>query len=68
MRECNEFPVSIVVGIGYPFDGPVNEMMDMVCGWRTRDFTPVASAKAEHEVLQDSPALQAVTSGGADAF
>jgi predicted alpha/beta superfamily hydrolase len=68
MRVCNEFPVTIVIGIGYPFDGPVNEMIDMVSGWRMRDFTPVVNPKAEHAVLQASPTLQAVTSGGADAF
>jgi len=68
MRECNEFPVTIVVGIGYPFDGPANEMIDTVSGWRTRDFTSAVSIKAENEVLQDSPTLQTVTSGGAGAF
>ncbi len=68
MCVCNEFPATIVVGIGYPFDGPVNEMIDMVAGWRTRDFTPAVSPKAEHAVLQDSPTLQAVASGGAGAF
>ncbi len=68
MRKCNEFPVTMVVGIGYPFDGPANEMIDMVVGWRMRDFTPVVSPKAEQEILQGSPTLQAVTSGGADAF
>lgn len=68
MRECGEFPISIVVGIGYPFSGPANEMIDAVSGWRTRDFTPVASPKAEQEVLQGSPTLQTVASGGADAF
>lgn len=68
MHECNEFPVTIVIGIGYPFDGPANEMYDTVSGWRTRDFTPVASSKAERSVLQYSPTLQTDTSGGADAF
>lgn len=68
MRECNEFPVTIVVGIGYPFDGPINEMIDTVSGWRTRDFTPVVSQKAEQEVLNSSPTLKVATSGGADGF
>ncbi len=27
MCVCNEFPATIVVGIGYPFDGPVNELL-----------------------------------------
>ncbi len=68
MRECNEFPISIVVGIGYPFDGPANEMIDTVVGWRTRDFTPEVSPEKEQEVLDSSPTLKTVTSGGADNF
>ena len=68
MRVCNEFPSSIVVGIGYPFDGPVNEMIDTVVGWRTRDFTPVVSREKEQEVLDSTPTLKTVTSGGADKF
>jgi polyphosphate kinase 2 len=55
MRECNEFPVTMIVGIGYPFAGPVNEMIDMVSGWRTRDFTPVVSPRVFRVVALPAP-------------
>lgn len=68
MAQCFEFPDTVIVGIGYPWQEPAHVAYDLVSGLRTRDLTPVPSKFAEAEVLKYSPELTHVESGGAGEF
>lgn len=68
MVQCFEFPDTVIVGIGYPWNEPAHVAYDIVSGWRTRDFTPVKSVDAEAETLKFSPTLNHVEGGGAGKF
>jgi predicted alpha/beta superfamily hydrolase len=68
MAVCYEIPDTLVVGIGYPWREPAADAYDTISGLRCRDYTPVASKRAEREVLDSSPALQHCESGGAEYF
>ena len=41
MPVCGEIPETIVVGIGYPVDEPLEAAFKRISGLRVRDFTPV---------------------------
>lgn len=43
MSLCGKFPETIVVGIGYPLDDPLDEAMTQWESLRTRDLTPIAA-------------------------
>ena len=60
MPLCGQFPETIVVGIGYPVDEPLDEAMQQWEHLRTRDLTPVAQAPTE--------ASQSYQTGGAAKF
>lgn len=60
MPLCGQFPETIVVGIGYPVDEPLDEALTQWENLRARDLLPVAEGSAE--------ASQSDQTGGAAEF
>jgi hypothetical protein len=67
MPLCERFPETIVVGIGYPVDEPLEDAFLQIAALRSRDFTPVVDKQAEKE---DANVLKGygVGTGGAQKF
>ena len=60
MPLCGQFPETIVVGIGYPVDEPLDEALTQWGNLRARDLLPVVEGSAE--------ASQSDPTGGAAEF
>ena len=67
MARLPRFPETIVVGIGYPLDAPLEEIWKKGSALRARDLTPISDSGAEkrlEEYLKAGP----VPTGGAKQF
>src|SRR5438093_9798024 len=65
MHLCETFPETIVVGIGYPVDEPLEKAFQHTLILRTRDLTPIMDSKAEKSEAERG---RKVTTGGAEHF
>jgi predicted alpha/beta superfamily hydrolase len=66
MAVNGELPQTIVVGIGYPMDEPLQEVLMPFMILRIRDFTPVVDSRWEKELEEDWG--RKVPTGGASQF
>jgi len=66
MARCETFPETIVVGIGYPVDEPLDDAFKQIWASRQRDFTPTVDHEEERE--DQEFAQRPVTTGGAPHF
>ena len=67
MPFCERFPETIVVGIGYPVDEPLDASFKQVCALRDRDLTPVVD-RNEEELEAKELKVDRVRTGGAKKF
>ncbi len=67
MSVCGRFPETIVVGVGYPVDGPLDAIFKQVRALRSRDLTPVVDRKQEEKVAKELK-VDRVRTGGAGRF
>lgn len=65
---CSGIPDAIIVGIGYPANGSLEEIYAQVMHQRMRDFLPVRSQEAEDFIQDIFPVPDRVTSGSAHLF
>lgn len=67
MPLCERFPETIVVGVGYPVDEPLDANFKQVAALRSRDLTPVVDRKREKEDAKELK-VDRVRTGGARRF
>ncbi len=67
MPVCGRFPETIVVGVGYPVDGPLDATFKQVVALRSRDFTPVVDKEREEKDAKELK-VDRVRTGGARRF
>ena len=67
MPRCQQFPETIVVGIGYPVDEPLEAAWKQHEALRDRDFTPVVDRNVERMEAKDLKPYH-VSTGGAGKF
>ena len=65
---CNELPDAFVVGIGYPVDGSLSEMLHRVMHLRLRDFMRAREVEAEQFIQEHFPFPSPIPSGNAGPF
>ncbi len=65
---CNELPDALIVGIGYPVEGSLTEMLHQVMHLRMRDFDPVGHEDEEQFMQEYFPVPQPLKGGGGDRF
>lgn len=65
---CNELPNAIIVGIGYPTYGSLEESFAQVTHHRMRDFLPVADEGIEKSLQETFPIPNHIASGEAHRF
>jgi predicted alpha/beta superfamily hydrolase len=65
---CNELPDALVVGIGYPVDGSLAQMLHQVMHLRLRDFMRAREREAEQFIQQHFPIPDPIPSGNAGPF
>ena len=65
---CNELPDAFVVGIGYPVNGTLEEMLHQVMHLRLRDFVRARNESFEEFIQESFPLPEPVPSGGGEAF
>jgi hypothetical protein len=64
---CGRFPETIVVGVGYPVDEPLDTTFKQVAALRSRDLTPVVDRKREEKDAKELK-VDRVRTGGARRF
>jgi len=67
MPLCERFPETIVVGIGYPVDEPLDDALKQIGILRSRDLTPVVDKKREEKDAKELK-VDRVRTGGAKRF
>lgn len=67
MQRCESFPETIIVGIGYPHDEPLQKAWKQVNALRTRDLTPEVDLESAMRIEAEDAGAP-VTTGGADRF
>ena len=67
MNFCKEFPEVIIVGIGYPVEGSLEQVFKHVLTLRTRDYTPVVDKDWELR-QKEAWSLDQLETGAAASF
>jgi predicted alpha/beta superfamily hydrolase len=67
MALCGGFPETIVVGIGYPIDEPLDTAFQQWVVLRSRDLTPVVDKQLEQQNAKEMK-VERVRTGGARKF
>ena len=67
MPICGGFPETIVVGIGYPLDEPLEAAFNQINALRSRDLTPVIDKELEKKDAKEFK-VDRVRTGGARRF
>jgi len=67
MALCGGFPETIVVGIGYPVDEPLDTAFNQIAALRSRDLTPVVDKEREAKDAKEMK-VDRVRTGGARRF
>jgi predicted alpha/beta superfamily hydrolase len=65
---CNELPDAFVVGVGYPVDGSLSEMLHQVMHLRMRDFRRDREEESEEFIQQHFPVPSPALTGNAANF
>jgi len=66
MARCETFPETLVVGIGYPLDEPLDDAFKQIWANRSRDLTPTVDHEEERE--EQEYVQRPITAGGAPHF
>jgi predicted alpha/beta superfamily hydrolase len=67
MPLCGGVPETIVVGIGYPVDEPLDTAFNQIAALRSRDLTPVVDKELEEKDAKELK-VERVRTGGARRF
>lgn len=65
---CNELPDALIVGIGYPVQGSLTDMLHHVMHLRLRDFMAERNEGGEQFIQEHFPIPQPLVSGNAGPF
>ena len=64
VEGCNELPDAFVVGVGYPVEGSLSNMLHEVMHRRMRDFLPDRDGDAEQFIQEAFPVIRPALAGG----
>jgi hypothetical protein len=65
---CSELPDAFIVGVGYPVNGSIAEMLHQVMHLRLRDFVRSRDEGGEQFIQEHFPLADVVASGNAGPF
>ena len=68
VEGCNELPDAFVVGVGYPVEGSLSNMLHEVMHHRMRDFLPDRDRDAEQFIQEAFPVIRPDLAGEAASF